>query len=49
MKPSRALYLLTGAAIVASAHGAWPGSGAFLMFVALLSGVLALSFDWNDA
>ena len=49
MKPSRALYLLTGAAFAAAAHGAFPGPGAFYLFSALVAGVAAVTFDWNNA
>lgn len=49
MKPSRALYVITGLASYGAAVGPYPGGGAVLLAFALLALAAALSFDWWEA
>ncbi len=49
MKPSRALYVALGAAIVGASNGDFPGDGAFSLFAAIILCIGAIVFDWNNA
>ena len=49
MKPSRALYLITGATLALAFILPIPGAGVGILALAMVSAAAALTFDWNNA
>lgn len=49
MKPSRALYIIVGAALAFATIGSFPGNAGVALFIAVICLVAALVFDFNDS
>jgi putative effector of murein hydrolase LrgA (UPF0299 family) len=49
MKPSRALYVATGATLALAFTLPIPGTGIAVLMLSIATAAAALTFDWNNA